>query len=181
MRDFKSELHQDHINKFANPLLVGKLDISEVSKFDFPRIKQSDIEGYNQLKADELTERMITLAKVSIAKEYNPPNLQFMDDMTKKDFIVQGPSMLVLGCNTLEVIRLINELIKQVHESEILSHIYKAQLRKTKQEWKITLDNDLSFEINAICKENLNLVDNNDGSKLPFDLAIKEFDKTLTS
>ena len=39
MRDFKSELNPDIIAKCANPLLVGKLDIPEVGKFDFPRIK----------------------------------------------------------------------------------------------------------------------------------------------
>ena len=39
MRELKSELHPDLITKCANPLLVSKLDISEVAKFDFPRIK----------------------------------------------------------------------------------------------------------------------------------------------
>lgn len=39
MREFKGELHPDNIAIRANPLLVSKLDIAEVAKFNFPRLK----------------------------------------------------------------------------------------------------------------------------------------------
>jgi hypothetical protein len=39
MREFKSEMNPDTITTTANPLLVGKLDIEEIAKFDFPRLK----------------------------------------------------------------------------------------------------------------------------------------------
>jgi hypothetical protein len=39
MRDFKGELHPDNIVKNASPLLVSKLEISEIAKFNFPRLK----------------------------------------------------------------------------------------------------------------------------------------------
>ena len=39
MREFKSEMNPDTITTTASPLLVGKLDIDEISKFDFPRLK----------------------------------------------------------------------------------------------------------------------------------------------
>jgi hypothetical protein len=69
MREFKSEMDPDTITKTASPLLVGKLDISEVSKFDFPRLKQTEIDGYEDLTDEELTEKMITLAKISITRK----------------------------------------------------------------------------------------------------------------
>lgn len=49
MREFKGELHPDRISTRANPLLVSKLDISEVAKFNFPRLKQAEVEGYDEL------------------------------------------------------------------------------------------------------------------------------------
>jgi hypothetical protein len=48
---------------------VAKLAPSEVTKFDFPRLKASDIEGGSRLSDDQLTERMITLAKVAITRK----------------------------------------------------------------------------------------------------------------
>ena len=39
MREFKSEMNPDTITTTASPLLVGKLDVQEVAKFDFPRLK----------------------------------------------------------------------------------------------------------------------------------------------
>ena len=51
MREFKSELHPDHIN-FADPLLVSKLKVSEVAKYDFPRIKLSEIAEDDEMKED---------------------------------------------------------------------------------------------------------------------------------
>ena len=68
MREFKAELNPDTIHKTASPLLVGKLAVSEVAKFDFPRIKQTEVEGYEELSDEQLTEQMIALAKVSISR-----------------------------------------------------------------------------------------------------------------
>jgi len=45
MRDFKAELHPDQIAQQASPLLVSKLSVSEIAKFDFPRLKLAEIEG----------------------------------------------------------------------------------------------------------------------------------------
>lgn len=70
MREFKHELNPEHIADAANPLLVSKLDIKEVAKFDFPRIKLTDVEGYDELSDEKLTERMIEMAKVSITRKH---------------------------------------------------------------------------------------------------------------
>jgi hypothetical protein len=56
MREFKAELNPATIHKTASPLLVGKLAASEVAKFDFPRIKQAEVEGYEELNDEQLTE-----------------------------------------------------------------------------------------------------------------------------
>lgn len=69
MREFKSELNPDTITTSASPLLVAKLEVSEVSKFDFPRFKQTEIDGYEDLDDEDLTEKMIHLAKISITRK----------------------------------------------------------------------------------------------------------------
>jgi hypothetical protein len=51
MREFKSELHPEQIN-CADPLLISKLKVSEGAKYDFPRIKLSEIAGYEEMKDD---------------------------------------------------------------------------------------------------------------------------------
>lgn len=68
MRDFKHDLHPERI-KEANPLLVSKLDVSEVAKFDFPRLKRQELEGPDDQSAEKVTERMIALAKISITRK----------------------------------------------------------------------------------------------------------------
>ena len=69
MRDFKAELHPDQIAQQANPLLVSKLRVSEIQKFDFPRLKLAEIEGDQELNDEQLTEKMINMAKVSISRK----------------------------------------------------------------------------------------------------------------
>ena len=68
MRDFKHDLHPERIGE-ANPLLVSKLDIKEVAKFDFPRLKRQEVEGPDEQSAEKVTERMIALAKISITRK----------------------------------------------------------------------------------------------------------------
>jgi hypothetical protein len=69
MREFKSEMNPDTITVTASPLLVAKLDIPNVAKFDFPRVKQSEIDGHDDLSDEQLTEKMIHLAKMSISRK----------------------------------------------------------------------------------------------------------------
>jgi hypothetical protein len=89
--------------------------------------------------------------------------------------------LLVLACNTIEVLRLRNELIKIVHETDELAEIYKDQLAITnKASSKLVQQDAIPFDTQSITKDSLiNLVDYNDGSKLQHDLAVFEFDATL--
>ena len=50
-------------------VLVSKLDVKEVAKFDFPRLKRQEVEGPDEQSAEKVTERMIALAKVSITRK----------------------------------------------------------------------------------------------------------------
>lgn len=84
MREFKGELHPDNIATRANPLLVSKLDIAEVAKFNFPRLKQAEVERYDELNDEQLTEKMIGLAKVSISRKYGE-ELEEVPEIGKKE------------------------------------------------------------------------------------------------
>ena len=46
MRELKADMHPDKISSRANPLHVAKLAVTEVAKFDFPRLKPPDVEGF---------------------------------------------------------------------------------------------------------------------------------------
>ena len=85
MREFKSEMNPDTITTTASPLLVAKLDVLEVSKFDFPRLKQSEIDGYEELTDEQLTEKMIALAKISISRKTMEKNKEMDDDLDLND------------------------------------------------------------------------------------------------
>ena len=69
VKEFKSELNPDFVQETGNPLLVSKLDVSEVAKFDFPRLRLSEVDNGDQLSEEKLTKRMIELAKVSISRK----------------------------------------------------------------------------------------------------------------
>lgn len=66
MKEFKADLHPDNIATKANPILVGKLELQYMSKFDFPRIKLSEIKGAENMTNEEFMARMIDIAKNTI-------------------------------------------------------------------------------------------------------------------
>jgi len=114
MRELKSELNPDKIQDIANPFHVGKLPPSEINKFDFPRLKPHDVSEHAKMSDEEIAIKMIDLAKNSVTR-------RFGDEMKVSDIIedqdskrkrqIQSPSMLELGCNTMEAVRLRTDLI----------------------------------------------------------------------
>lgn len=48
-----------------------------------------------------------------------------------------------------------------------------------KDNFKLVLTDSINFDTQSITKDNMNLIDYNDGSKLDFDLAFREFDMSL--
>ena len=158
-----------------------------MSNFDFPRIKISDVKEVNDLSNEQLVAKMIDMAKVTITSQTAAEKLiggrldvedllEKKPDADKQTDVVNSPSMLVLGCNVMEVIRLKEELVQRIHETDLLSITYKQQLKLVnKDSFKLVLNDPINFETQALLKDNMNMVDVNDGSKVDFDLAFREF------
>jgi polyribonucleotide nucleotidyltransferase len=115
---------------------------------------------------------MIGLAKVSISRKYGE-ELEEVPEIGKKDEeedekdVIKSPSMMTLACNTVEALRLREELIQIVHETAVLSEIYSAQLRRTgRSTWKLVQRDPIQFETKLISRDNFNLVDYNDGTRV---------------
>ncbi len=87
--------------------------------------------------------RMIELAKLAVTgvpdgsspeKQNSAANKKddidklFKFDQENEKQQVKGPSKLVISCNTVEVVRIREELIQRIYETDVLSCIYKKQL-----------------------------------------------------
>ena len=68
LRELKAELNPKTIQKTGNPFVVSRLDPEEVNKFDFPRVKPTDIKQSDDLNDEEVVSQMINLAKNSVTK-----------------------------------------------------------------------------------------------------------------
>ena len=64
----------------------------------------------------------------------------------------------------------------------MLAVIYRAQLKLiNKESFKLIMPDSINFDVSTIAKDNFNLIDNNDGSKIEWDLPFREFDYSLRS
>lgn len=87
----------------------------------------------------------ITVVAATSEEKLIGGNLNIEDFMEKKGSsqlpeVVNQPTMLNMACNIFEAIRLREELIRQVHESDTLSIIYKSQLKiVNKDSFKLVL------------------------------------------
>ena len=64
----------------------------------------------------------------------DPLNMHLMQQAANRDKIdeyhekaIKSPSLLVMACNTMEILRMRQELIKILHENDELTEIYSAQ------------------------------------------------------
>jgi hypothetical protein len=126
VREFRAELSPEAIHTKANPLLITKLEVPEMAKFDFPKLRLAEVEGGQDLSEEKITARMIDLAKHSIsrrrAEDDAVAQAEFADsdDEEAEKRRVHGPSMMILSCNLLEVVRLRGQLSKLIYECDIL-------------------------------------------------------------
>ena len=114
-----------------------------MQNFNFPRIKQTEVidsfEGnkeHQEMLATEranelIVSRMIEMAKGSVAKEIKEEVERFEDGAESEDeaereerTAVKSPSMMRMACNIMEVIRLREELIERIDETNVLTKIY---------------------------------------------------------
>ena len=101
-------------------------------------------------------------------------------DSDKEEDPMPSPSLMIMCCNLTEVLRLREEIIAKIHETDILSVIYKKQLSlANKGSIKLMLSDSINFDISKVLTDSMNLVDNNDGTLLDFDLPFREFDYSL--
>jgi len=54
--------------------------------------------------------------------------------------------MLVMSCNTVELLRLREELIRILHEGDVLAGCYQEQITATERPWKIVQPDGRPFE-----------------------------------
>ena len=100
-------------------------------------------------QANELiVKRMIDMAKGSVAKIIAPTVERFDDGSDSENeedrearTTVKAPSMMRMCCNILEVLRLREELIERINETNILAKIYEEQGRLAGKN-KIQVDHD---------------------------------------
>lgn len=137
---------------------------------------------------------MIDLAKLAVTEVASPEkpgggaagakkddiDKLFKFDLEDKEKQVKGPSKLRMSCNIVEVVRLREEVIQRIYETDILSCVYKKQLQMLgKGGTKLMLLDQINFDVSKVMGDSLNLIDINDGSAVDFDLPFREFDNTL--
>ena len=98
---------------------------------------------------------------------------------TIEDRVVRSPSMMQMACNVLEVIRLREELIQSIHESNALAQVYQQQCKLANKNDDVQFPNSLNFNVANIHKESINIVDSNKGKTKEFSVPFMEFDSNL--
>ena len=127
------------------------------------------------------------MAKGSVAKIIAPTVDRFEDASDSENeedrearTTVKSPAMMRMACNIMEVLRLREELIERVNETNILAKIYEEQGRLAGKS-KIQVDHDapIAFATSGQLKDFVNIVDMNDGKNKNFKLSFMEFDEEL--
>lgn len=90
--------------------------------------------------------------------------------------------MLLVFCNLVEVMRLREQLITNLSESQVLGDFY-LQLRDmvNRNNFKMLFQNPLVFETFTVSNDQINFVEDGSLTDVDIDLAINEFDTNLRS
>jgi len=91
--------------------------------------------------------------------------------------------MLVLLCNSVEILRLRNVLIQTLEQAQVLEACYQAQVKMVAKEGRTNFKDPFNFQ-NYIANagENfINFIDDGPGDEIKIKLAINEFDPKLRS
>ena len=113
-----------------NPYIVGKLDIDTVAHFDFPsQPKEQSIYLRKQEQLQMEFEVAVRLAAENQAKQSNTAQSRYFSNLKELMRKINVPSMLYLYCNSVEMLRLRQELIQAMSESMVLQEIYDSQAK----------------------------------------------------
>jgi hypothetical protein len=115
-----------------NPFVMARLDVDEVERFDFvPFTDYID-------PAPLAPEKEVALpANIDVQPIQNKNFGKFYTKLQARTDGLQVPSMLILMCNSVEVLRLRSVLLSAIEQSRILAKVYKAQAKLLGQEPKI--------------------------------------------
>lgn len=90
--------------------------------------------------------------------------------------------MLDLYCNSIEMLRLRQELIQSMSESMVLQEIYEGQAKLiNRPNFRPFFTDSVKFDNYMIDSQKVNFIDDGPASFTDFDLAIREFDGSLKS
>lgn len=193
MKEFKSGVAPENLYRYGNPVVLSKLDEESVKNFNLPQLKLQEVvddiqkeKSQKQIDNSQIVARMIDLAKSSVARPLIGVNGSDFNDESDHEFDpreVKAPSMMRMCCNTMEVLRLREELIHRLHETYLLGEIYKTQCQMQGKSSKFDFPDPIHFAVHSYFKEFANIVDNNDGTKIQekFGLAFMEFDASLSA
>ena len=175
---FAKELASSARDKQAsmNPFVIGKLDVESIKAFDFQPfqgyIEPSDSfaqgGGQDDVPADKVT-------KANYGRFHKKLN-ERTDELT-------FPPMLVLACNTVEVVRLRQTLLLTLEQTVVLEEAYKHQTKLMGKEGVVYFKEQFNF-VNHVPNggENfVNFIDEGPGDDYEIKLAINEFDRKIRS
>ena len=64
---------------------------------------------------------------------------RFFPKLNEKHSLVLIPSMLILSCNTIEILRLRNQLLMSLEQSFVLEELYKRQCQLMRKDGNVYL------------------------------------------
>jgi hypothetical protein len=95
---------------------------------------------------------------------------------------INAPPMLHLYCNSVELLRLRQELITTMSETMVLTEIYEGQGKLVNRpNFRPFFADQVKFDNYLIDTTKVNYIDDGPAAGFEFDLAIKEFDQVLKS
>lgn len=143
-RDLVSHLEKT-IKPNINPFLIGKLDIETINFFEFQQLSREQ-NKYTQKDINYLKEEMETSVKV--ADQHSKVNTAAYQRFfpTLKEYMrkINTPTMLTLYCNSIELLRLRQELLHAISETVLLSEVYENQCKYVnRQNYKVQFSDQI--------------------------------------
>ncbi|CDW83349.1 UNKNOWN [Stylonychia lemnae] len=165
-----------------NPFLISKLDVETINFFDYP---QQSKEQNPYLKAPLLLREDMDVS-LKIAENHARPSAgsyqRFFPQLKELMRKINIPPMLQIYCNTVELLRLRQELLFAVSESMLLQEVYENQSKMVnRQNFKVIYSDQINFDNYLIDQSKINYIDDGPAKLIDFDLAISEFDQLLKS
>lgn len=174
-----------------NPFFVSKLDLPSIKLYNYPKNVKADENLYQQ-QHDGLQEGKSVNIAIAEAKFSDPglfrrqvinsfegsPSGNSTDTSKSK---VYSPPLLKLHCNTVELLRLRQELMMCLSECAVLQELFRKQAVVCNQPTQTVYGECLAFEHGLAEDNEINFIDDGPARRLGVQLAISEVDPIITS